>query len=115
MPQVDENYWLKLLNCQFEPTNYYLINVQSQPIRKRVYKTLGTSVINAIGYSFLVMFSSSITLNDLDSKTYSRLDETFILWFKFQDLLGTAKKHKDDMVKLQRKFSWLKTIQKTNL
>ena len=48
---VDHNKWLKRLNTQlYEPTNQNskkVPKVVSQQIRKRYYKSLGTSVINS--------------------------------------------------------------------
>ncbi len=51
-PSIDYNYWLKHLDTQLNvPTNQSSIKVLkllSQPIRKYIYKTLGTSVINSL-------------------------------------------------------------------
>ena len=75
-PSVVYNWWLERLDTQLnKPTNQNSLKVPNfvhQRIRKRYYKTLGTSVIPAqcpslslLYYTFLYFPASTLPVNDL--------------------------------------------------
>ena len=75
-PSIDYNWWLERLDTQLnKPTNqnsFKVPNFVHQRIRKRYYKTLGTSVItdhcpslSLLYYTFLYFPESTLPVNDL--------------------------------------------------
>ena len=93
---VDENYWLKRLNTQFnESTNQNSVVQPSQRLRKCYYKTLGTSVINSslspLSLSALLAISFINIFSLLGSRT---LDYFFKHDWLVQNLISTISIYK---------------------